>query len=57
MSLKNVSKIKCLFVNKFMIFFVDDIAVIYDRRHIQKIKKFQFRFFQAYEMRYLSEIQ
>ena len=59
LGLKNVPGIECLFVNEFMVlfFFVDDIAVIYDRRHIQKVEEFQYRFFQAYEMRYLGEIQ
>ena len=59
LSLKNVSKIECLFVNEYMIlfFFVDDIAIMYDRRHMQKIKKFQFKLFQVYEMKYLEKIQ
>ena len=59
LSFKNVSKIECLFVNEYMIlfFFVDDIAIMYDRRHMQKIEKFQFRLFQVYEMRYLEKIQ
>ena len=59
LSLKNVSRIECLFVNEYMIlfFFVDDIAIMYDRRHMQKIEKFQFRLFQAYEMKYLEKIQ
>ena len=54
-----MSKIECLFVNEYMIlfFFVDDIAIMYDRRHMQKIEKFQFRLFQVYEMRYLEKIQ
>ena len=59
LSFKNVSKIECLFVNEYMIlfFFVDDIAIMYDRRHMQKIEKFQFRLFQVYEMKYLEKIQ
>ena len=59
LSLKNVSRIECLFINEYMIlfFFVDDIAIMYDRRHMQKIEKFQFRLFQVYEMKYLEEIQ
>lgn len=37
--------------------FVDDIAVIYDQRHVQKVDEFQIEFFHVYEMRYLGEVQ
>ena len=40
-----------------LFFFVDDIAIMYDRRHMQKIEKFQFRLFQVYEMKYFEKIQ
>ena len=57
--LKKISEIECLFVNEFMIifFFVDDIAIIYDRRHVQKVDEFQIDFFQVYEMKYLEEVK
>ena len=38
-------------------FFVNNIAIIYDKRHVQKVDKFQTNFFQIYEMKYLEEIK
>ena len=40
-----------------MFFFVDNIAVIFDRRHVQKVNEFQKKLFEHYEMRDMSEIQ
>ena len=38
-------------------FFVNDIAVLFDRQHINKIDEFQKKFFARYEMRYFDEIE
>ena len=50
---------KCLFVNSYMLvfFYVNDIAILYEKKHIQQMKKFQNKFFQIYEMRYINELQ
>lgn len=40
-----------------MFFFVDDIAVIFDRRHVQKVNEFQKKLFERYEMRNMGEIR
>ena len=38
-------------------FFVNDIAVLFDRQHINKIDEFQKKIFARYEMRYFGEIK
>ena len=50
---------KCFFINKHMLvfFYVNDIAVFYKKKHFQQMKKFQNKFFQIYEMRYMNELQ
>ena len=40
-----------------LFFFVDDIIIIYDRRHVSKVDEFQAKLFKRYEMRYLGEAQ
>ena len=50
---------KCLFVNVYMLvfFYMNDIAILYEKKHTQQIKKFQNKLFQIYEMRYINELQ
>ena len=57
--LHQVSGIECLFVNDHMLcfFFVDDIAVLYDRRYTHQVDEFQKKLFARYEMRYIGEIE
>ena len=57
--LKQVSDIKCLFINDYMIlfFFVNDIAVLYHLQNIKQMNEFEQKLFNVYEMRNLSEIQ
>ena len=59
LKLKQVSEIECLFVNAYMLifFYVNDIAILYEKKHTQQMKKFQNKFFQIYEMRYIDELQ
>ena len=38
-------------------FFVDDIAMLYDRKFIFQMDEFQTRLFKKYEMRFLNEIE
>ena len=59
LGLEPVPGIECIFTNEFMIlfFFVDDIAVLYHRKDTKHVDEFQAKFFQAYEMRYLGELQ
>ena len=59
LKLEQVSEMKCLFINKHMLifFYVNDIAVLYEKKHLQQMKKFQNKFFQIYEMRYMGELQ
>ena len=35
---------------------MNDIAIIYDKRHIQKVNEFQTKFFEVYEMRYFEKV-
>ena len=48
-----------LFINKFILlfFYIDGIAVIYDRKHAKKIDEFEAKFFNIYEIRNLGEIK
>ena len=59
LELKQVSEIKYLFVNAYMLvfFYVNDIAILYEKKHTQQMKKFQNKLFQIYEMRYIDELQ
>ena len=52
-------EVDCLFKNNFMLvfFFVDDIVVIFDRRHTAQVNAFQRRIFEVYEMRFLGPLQ
>ena len=40
-----------------LFFFVDDIIIIYDRRHVSKVDEFQAKLFKRYEIRYLGKAQ
>ena len=40
-----------------LFFFVDDIVVIYDKAYTKRVDEFQTKFFEAYEMRHLGEIE
>ena len=59
LKLKQVLEMNCLFVNIYMLifFYVDDIAVLYEKKHIKQMKEFQSEFFQIYEMHYIGELQ
>ena len=49
----------CLFINIYMLifFYVDDIVVLYEKKYIKQMKEFQSKFFQIYEIRYISKLQ
>ena len=57
--LEPVAEVDCLFTNDFMIlfFFVDDIVILFDQQHTKQVDDFQARFFDAYKMRYLGELE
>ena len=57
--LNQVSGVECFFMNDYMLcfFFVDDIAVLYDRPHTAHVDEFQRRLFDRYEMRFIGELQ
>ena len=59
LGLEQVPGVECLFVNEYMIvfFFVDDIAIIFDRHYTNKVDEIQAKLFQIYEMRYLGEVE
>lgn len=59
LGLKQVSGIECLYANDEMLvfFFVDDVAVIYDRKFTNQVDEFQKKLFSKYEMRYVGEIE
>ena len=59
LKLKQMSDIKCLFINNYMIlfFFVNDIAVFYHSQNIKQMNEFEQKLFNVYEMRNLNEIQ
>lgn len=59
MGLEPVLGVDCIFVNFFIIlfFFVNDIITMYSRQHIRKADELQTKMFEAYEMRYLGEVQ
>lgn len=59
LGLEPVAGIDCLFSNDFMLFFffVDDIVVLFDQRHTKQVDEFQAKLFNAYEMRYLGELE
>ena len=47
LELEQVSEMKCLFVNFYMLvfFYVNDIAIFYEKKHTQQMKKFQNKLF------------
>ena len=57
--LEPISGIDCIYTNQYMIvfFFVDDICVMYDKRHIQQVDTFEANLFATYEMTSLGEIE
>ena len=57
--LKQVFEMNCLFINIYMLilFYIDDIVVLYEKKHIKQIKKFQSKLFWLYKMRYIEELQ
>ena len=59
LKLKQMSDIKCFFINNYMIlfFFVNDIAVLYHSQNIKQMNEFEQKLFNVYEMQNLSEIQ
>ena len=59
LELKQVFEMNCLFINIYMLvfFYLDDITVLYEKKHIKQMKEFQSKFFQIYKMRYIDELQ
>ena len=59
LGLEPVAEVDCLFINDHMLlfFFVDDIVVLFDKQHVKKVDEFQAKFFDAYAMRYLGELE
>ena len=51
--------VECYFTNDHMvvIFFVDDICILYDNKFTKEVDAFQSRLFAAYEMRNLGQIE
>ena len=40
-----------------LFFYIDDIAIIYDRKHAKKMDEFKAKFFNIYEIRNLGEVK
>ena len=59
LELNQVLGTECLYANNKMLifFFVNDIAVIYNRKFIKQIDEFQKKLFIKYKMRYVEEIE
>ena len=59
LGLHQVFGIECLYANDHMLifFFVDDIAVLYDRKFTLQVDQFQKKLFAKYEMRNIGEIE
>ena len=59
LKLKLIPRIECFFASKFLLvfFFVDDIIIIYDQRHKQKIDAFEVDFFKTYKMKILGKLE
>lgn len=57
--LNQIFEIECLYINDSMIcfFFVNDIAILYDRKFIHQTNEFQKKLFVRYEMRYIDKIE
>lgn len=58
LGLHSIPGVNCLFASDCLLlfFYVDDIAVLYDRKHEQKFKEFERRLLQRFEMRSLGEL-
>lgn len=56
--LEPVAGLHCLFTNDYMLlfFFVDNIVVLFDRQYTKQLDELQAKLFDAYEMRYLGEL-
>lgn len=59
LGLKSLSGVECVYTNSYMIvfFFVDDICVLYDKRHTAQVDAFEANLFTTYEMKSLGEIE
>ena len=59
LELEQVSGIECLFINNYMIvvFFVNDIAVLYYSRNVKQVDQFEQKPFNVYEMRKRNGIE
>ena len=59
LKLKQMSKIKCLFIcdYMFLFFFVNDITVMYYSQYFKQINVFELKFFEIYEMKNIDEIE
>ena len=40
-----------------LFFFMDNIVIIYEKRYEYQVDQFQIKLLQAYEMRYIGELQ
>lgn len=56
---KQVPGTDCLFLSEHILlfFYVDDICILYEQRHVKTVEEFQAKLFEAYEMRYLGDIE
>jgi len=59
LGLHSVPGINCLFMNEWMtlFFFVDDIAIIFDKRHTDKVNDFERRLLSTYKMHAMGELE
>ncbi|SLM39797.1 Reverse transcriptase, RNA-dependent DNA polymerase [Lasallia pustulata] len=59
LGLETVPGVQCLHTNQYMLvfFFVDDIAVIYDRKFTHQVNEFEKKLCRTYEMRSLGQIE
>ena len=59
LGLETVPGVQCLHTNQYMLvfFFVDDIAVIYDKKFTHQVNEFEKKLCRTYEMRSLGQIE
>jgi Reverse transcriptase (RNA-dependent DNA polymerase) len=59
LGLHPISGVNCLFANDFLLlfFYVDDIVVLFHRKHTQKVKEFEDSLLRRFEMRALGELK
>ncbi|RKF79680.1 Retrovirus-related Pol polyprotein from transposon TNT 1-94, partial [Golovinomyces cichoracearum] len=59
LSLSPVPEEPCIFLNRYIIvfFFVDDIAIIFHKKHQRKFEEFKIQLMSQIEMRYIGELK